>query len=92
MIWIALIGLIASITPLIYTIYLLSKHSTEPWSWTTFTGTPGPIENPYRTNVPALYGNPKYESPCHYDLESRSGPYITKSQYPKCGTGPPSPV
>ncbi len=32
----------------------------------TYSGWPGPLENPYRTNIPALYGNPKYMSDCHY--------------------------
>jgi len=57
----------------------------ETWGWTTFSGIPGPLESPYRSNIPALYGNPKYESSCHYKFGESRGEYIKKKQYPGCG-------
>ena len=50
-----LVSLIASVTSTIV------MYKRESWS-NTYSGWPGPIENPYATNIPALYGNPKYMS------------------------------
>lgn len=63
------------------TILRLSK--TENWA-NTYSGWPGPLESPYRSNIPALYGNPKYESDCHYnyDLRSKSN-YLSLKDLPK---------
>ena len=45
----------------------------ETWGWTTFSGIPEPLESPYRSNIPALYGNP-----CHYKFGESIGEYIKK--------------
>ena len=46
-------------------------YKKEFWS-NTYSGWPGPIENPYATNIPALYGNPKYMSKCQYTYNPKS--------------------
>lgn len=48
--------------------YLCNK---ENWA-NTYSGWPGPLENPYRSNIPALYGNPKYEAPYNFKYNLRS--------------------
>ena len=50
---------------------MLLFYKKESWS-NTYSGWPGPIENPYATNVPALYGNPKYMSKCKYTYNPKS--------------------
>jgi len=56
---------------------------TENWA-NTYSGWPGPLESPFRSNIPALYGNPKYESDCqyNYDLRSKSN-YLQMRDLPK---------
>jgi len=63
----------------------MSCNKRENWGWTTFSGMPGPLESPYKSNIPALYGNPKYESQCHSNMENSNNEYIQKKQFPKCG-------
>ena len=54
----------------------------ETWS-NTYSGWPGPIENPYATNIPALYGNPKYMSKCHYTYNPKSNTgYLSMKNLP----------
>lgn len=78
---------ILSALVVIIPLIVIFASKKENWSWTTFSGEPGPIESPFRSNVPALYGDPKYESPCHYDFGKSKGPYIQKNQYP-CANPP----
>ena len=55
----------------------------ENWA-NTYSGWPGPLESPCRSNIPALYGNPKYESPCHYNYNLRSNSsYLSMKDLPK---------
>lgn len=71
-----LLSLIAGIT----TSILIYKK--EFWS-NTYSGWPGPIENPYATNIPALYGNPKYMSKCHYTYNPKSNTgYLSMKDLP----------
>ena len=51
--------------------FYLMIRKKECW-YNTYSGWPGPLENPYRTNIPALYDNPKYMSDCHYKYTSNS--------------------
>lgn len=71
------LGIILALT-ILCAIFL---NNQENWSW-TYSGWPGPLESSSRSNIPALYGNPKYESPCHYSFGLSKGHYIMKKQYP----------
>lgn len=54
----------------------------EKWC-NTYSGWPGPLESPFRSNIPALYGNPKYESSCHYTYNLRSNKnYLSMKDLP----------
>lgn len=64
-----LICLFISICLIVF--FSLIIRRKECWC-NTYSGWPGPLENPYRTNIPALYGNPKYMSDCHYKYTSNS--------------------
>lgn len=71
-----LVSLIASVTSTIV------MYKRESWS-NTYSGWPGPIENPYATNIPALYGNPKYMSKCHYTYNPKSNTgYLSMKNLP----------
>ena len=71
-----LLSLIAGITASIL------MYKRETWS-NTYSGWPGPIENPYATNIPALYGNPKYMSKCHYTYNPKSNTgYLSMKNLP----------
>ena len=65
------------ILPFLYLLFFISIvtvilfYKKDSWS-NTYSGWPGPIENPYATNVPALYGNPKYMSKCKYTYNPKS--------------------
>ena len=59
------------ISSIIIVFYFLIFSKKECWC-NTYSGWPGPLESPFRSNIPALYGNPKYESPCHYNYNLRS--------------------
>lgn len=68
---------------LIITIYFIYRNLVlEKWC-NTYSGWPGPLESPYRSNIPALYGNPKYESKCNfkYNPNSKTG-YLSMKQLP----------
>ena len=73
--------LFAIIAIILISFLIFSKK--ENWS-NTYSGWPGPLESPFRSNIPALYGNPKYESDCHYnyDLRSKSN-YLSLKDLPK---------
>ena len=59
------------------------RYSEENWC-NTYSGWPGPLENPYRTNIPALYGDPKYESKCNYKYGlDKNSSYLTMRGYPE---------
>jgi hypothetical protein len=63
----------------IITFIILNSNSKENWS-NTFSGYPGPLEDGFgRYNIPALYGNPKYESKCKNikNKENHNNPYYT---------------
>ena len=77
--------LIATIS-ILAVVCIVVLQNREDWSWTTFSGMPGPLESSCRSNIPSLYGNPKYESPCHYDFGKSNGPYIQNKQYPGYGS------
>ena len=53
----------------------------EKWS-NTYSGWPGPLESPFKSNIPALYGNPKYESTCSYKKQHNNSPYYTMRELP----------
>ena len=54
----------------------------EKWC-NTYSGWPGPLENPYQTNIPALYGNPKYMSKCKYKYTPNSNSnYLSMKNLP----------
>ena len=59
------------ISSIIIVFYFLIFSKKECWC-NTYSGWPGPLENPYQTNIPALYGNPKYMSNCHYKYTPNS--------------------
>lgn len=63
-------------------IYLCFFAKKEKWS-NTYSGWPGPLESPFRSNIPALYGNPKYMSKCHYKYnpDSNTG-YVSMKNLP----------
>ena len=72
-----LVSLIAGVTSTIV------MYKRESWS-NTYSGWPGPIENPYATNIPALYGNPKYMSKCHYTYNPNSNTgYLSMKNLPQ---------
>ena len=48
----------------------------------TYSGWPGPLESPFKSNIPALYGNPKYESSCTYKKQNNKNPYYTMRELP----------
>lgn len=76
------ISIILSI--LLIFILIIIGRKKEPWC-NGFSGWPGPLEDGSgRYNIPALYGNPKYESPCHYEygLNPNSN-YISMKGYPQ---------
>ena len=52
-------------------IILYIFNTKEGWC-NTYSGWPGPLESPYRSNIPALYGNPKYMSNCRYKYTPNS--------------------
>lgn len=63
----------------IITFLILNSTITENWS-NTYSGYPGPLEDGFgRYNIPALYGNPKYESRCvnKKNKENHNNPYYT---------------
>ena len=49
----------------------------EKWS-NNYSGWPGPLESPFRSNIPALYGNPKYESTCSYKKQNNNTYYTMR--------------
>jgi hypothetical protein len=55
-------------------------RNEEKWC-NTYSGWPGPLESPFRSNIPALYGNPKYMSGCKYnsDPNSKTGYFSMKN-------------
>ena len=57
------------ISIIIFSSFFLKQK--ECWC-NTYSGWPGPLESPYRSNIPALYGNPKYMSSCHYKYTPNS--------------------
>ena len=60
--------------------YIFSKK--EKWC-NTYSGWPGPLESPCRSNIPALYGNPKYMSDCHFEPNPHSTTgYYSMKQLP----------
>jgi hypothetical protein len=62
---------------------IIFLNMKENWA-NTYSGWPGPLESPCRSNIPALYGNPKYESPCHYNYNLRSNTsYLSMKDLPK---------
>jgi predicted small secreted protein len=68
---------------LIFVILCMLLTDKEKWC-NTYSGWPGPLENPYRTNIPALYGDPKYESKCNYKFGlDKNTPYLTMRGYPE---------
>ena len=70
------------ISLIIITLVLLYIYKTkEKWS-SNFSGWPGPLEGNFRTNIPALYGNPKYEAPCRYKKENNNSSYYTMRELP----------
>jgi hypothetical protein len=56
---------------IIVIIYILFIRKKEAWC-NTYSGWPGPLESPCMSNIPALYGNPKYMSDCHYTYNPKS--------------------
>jgi hypothetical protein len=64
----------------IFVIFILYLVKKEKWS-NTYSGWPGPIESPFRSNIPALYGDPKYMSSCEYkpDPNSSTGYFKMKN-------------
>jgi hypothetical protein len=74
--------ILSAITAFILSAFLIFSKK-EKWS-NTYSGWPGPLESPFRSNIPALYGNPKYESDCNYnyDLRSKSN-YLSLKDLPK---------
>ena len=71
------------LTTIIILTSVLLFSKTENWS-NTYSGWPGPLESPFRSNIPALYGNPKYESDCHYNYNLRSNSnYLSTKDLPK---------
>lgn len=72
--------LILIITSIIFYLYFIKK---ETWC-NTYSGFPGPLESPFRSNIPALYGNPKYMSNCKYNSDSNSKTgYFSMKNLPK---------
>jgi hypothetical protein len=62
---------------------IIFLSTNEKWA-NTYSGWPGPLESPFRSNIPALYGNPKYESPCHYKYNLRSNNnYLSMKDLPQ---------
>ena len=62
---------------------ILISNKSEKWC-NTYSGWPGPLESPFRSNIPALYGNPKYESSCNYNYNLRSNSnYLSMKNLPK---------
>jgi hypothetical protein len=51
--------------------FIIFKNKKEKWC-NTYSGWPGPLESPYSSNIPALYGNPKYMSKCKYTYTPNS--------------------
>lgn len=72
------------ITMLMVLMIYLFLRNNNPESWcNTFSGWPGPLESPFRSNIPALYGNPKYESGCNYKFGlDKTNPYLSMKGYP----------
>ena len=67
---------------MVFLLLLRIRYSEESWC-NTYSGWPGPLENPYRTNIPALYGDPKYESKCNYKFGlDKTSNYLTMRGYP----------
>jgi hypothetical protein len=56
-------------------------YNKEKWC-NTYSGWPGPLESPFRSNIPALYGNPKYEAPFNYKKQNNKSPYYTMRELP----------
>lgn len=52
-------------------ILYLFLNKKENWC-NTYSGWPGPLESPYQSNIPALYGNPKYMANCEYKSNPKS--------------------
>lgn len=63
-------------------VLLLYIKQEEKWC-NTYSGWPGPLESPFRSNIPALYGNPKYEAPYTYKKnKNNKNPYYTMKELP----------
>jgi len=66
---------------IIIIILLYVYKINEKWC-NTYSGWPGPLESPFKSNIPALYGNPKYESTCSYKKQHNNNPYYTMRELP----------
>jgi len=76
-----MILIIISISFIIIIILLCIYKINEKWC-NTYSGWPGPLESPFKSNIPALYGNPKYESSCTYKKQNNKNPYYTMRELP----------
>jgi hypothetical protein len=64
-------GIILVVSAVVIYVLFEQNKNKEKWS-NTYSGWPGPLENPYQSNIPASYGNPKYMSTCKYKYTSNS--------------------
>ena len=76
-----MILILISISFIIILLLLYVYKINEKWS-NTYSGWPGPLESPFKSNIPALYGNPKYESTCSYKKQHNNNPYYTMRELP----------